>query len=97
MKNHSYKHYIYIYLNQSSDWCQKVKKFMDSDPSSKTQNEKSKNSHNLPDGGNVLQSTWIRRSSVDLDSINRFIIESQFKFVLPCSILLWIVFLLLRE
>ena len=72
---------------------------MDSEPHrtlTKSKNEQKKTINNIPDAGSICESTGIRRDSIDIDSINRFIIESQFRFILPCSILLWTVFLLIR-
>jgi hypothetical protein len=44
----------------------------------------------------VLKSPRIRRDSVDFDRINRFLIKCEFGIILPCSLIFWIIFLLLR-
>jgi len=65
---------------------------MDSGPSIK--NDKTKASNSIPNDGNVLQSVRVRRYSDNADEINRFLFRSQFNFVLPCGILLWIILLI---
>jgi hypothetical protein len=65
---------------------------MDSGPSIK--NDKTKTSNSIPNVRNVLQSVWVRRDSDPVDQINRFLLWSQFGFVLPCGLLLWIILLI---
>ena len=70
---------------------------MDSGPSikSRTENDKTKISNSVSNDGDVFQSLWIRRYSDNVDEINWFLLKSQFSFVLPCGVLLWIILLLL--
>jgi hypothetical protein len=77
---------------------------MEADPGTKPltiknliKNEQKKNSNSLSDGWNVRKSDGVRRSSIDVDTLNRFLVESQFRFILPCSIFLWALFLLLKN
>lgn len=61
-------------------------------------NEKDKKiaaSDSISNYRNVPEPSRIRRDSTDFDQINRYLIKCEFGIVLPCSILLWIVFLLL--
>jgi hypothetical protein len=44
----------------------------------------------------VPKSSRIRRDSVDFNKINRFLIKCEFGIILPCSLIFWIIFLLLR-
>jgi len=72
---------------------------MEADPGTKpskkiTENDKKETSNTLSTGGDVAQPTRIRRGTIDIDKINRFLIESQFSFVFPCTVFLWAVFLL---
>lgn len=74
---------------------------MDSEPYTETKtgneqrrNQKQKTINNIPDGGNVLQSIWIRRDSITIDQVNRILWESELGFVLPCGILFWALFLI---
>jgi len=57
-------------------------------------NEKTKVSNSIPDVGDVFEPTWIRRDSDDINEIGRFLFRSQFGFVLACSALFWILFLI---
>lgn len=67
---------------------------MDSGPSIK--NEESKISNSISDVSDVSESFWLRRDSDYVNQINRFLLWSQFGFVLPCGILLWVVFFIFR-
>jgi hypothetical protein len=69
---------------------------MEPGPSIKSQvkNDKAKISNFKSNVGDVFQPLWVRRYSDNVDEINWFILRSQFSFVLPCGILLWIIFLL---
>ena len=49
---------------------------------------------NLFNVGIVFQSFWIRRSSIFSDIMDRKFMESQFRFVLYCGSILWIIYLL---
>lgn len=76
---------------------------MEADPGTKPlikkniKNEQKETSNPLLDGGNVRKSDGVRRSAINVDTINRFLIESQFSFVLPCSVFLWVIFLFFRH
>ena len=76
---------------------------MEADPGTKpltkklTNDEQKEISHNLLNDCNVCESDGVRRASINVDTINRFLIESQFRFVLPCSVILWTIFLFLRH
>jgi hypothetical protein len=65
---------------------------MDSGPS--IENDKAKTSNSIPNVRDVLQSVWFRRDADIVNQINRFLLWSQFGFVLPCGILLWIILLI---
>lgn len=68
---------------------------MDSEPYTiNAKNEQKKNSDALLNDSSILEPSRIRRGSIDVDTINWFLIKSQFSFVLPCSIVLWVIFLL---
>lgn len=68
---------------------------MDPDPYKyENKNEQEKNIHNLSNDGDVSKPNGVRRSTIDPDQINRFLVECQFGFIFPCSIFLWIIFLL---
>jgi hypothetical protein len=75
----------------------KNKNHMEPGPSIKKQNknDKGKTSYSVPNVRNVFQPLWIRRDSDHVDEFDRLILRRQFDFVLPCGILLWIIFLLL--
>jgi len=44
----------------------------------------------------VPKPTRIRRDSIDFNQINRFLIKCELGIILPCSVIFWIIFLLLR-
>ena len=68
---------------------------MESD--SKNEGEKqTKTSNSISDDRDVPEPDGFRCRSIDLNQINRFLIRCEFGYVLPCSIFLWIVFLLFR-
>jgi hypothetical protein len=85
------------------DYNSKNENFMEADPGTKPltkktfNNEQKENSNHLSNGRNVRESFRIRRPSIDVDTINRFLVESQFRFVLPCGVLLWVIFLFFRH
>ena len=69
------------------------------DPDSLTKNDnrkKAKASDPISNAGNVLQSIWLRRNSIDSNEVNRILATCEFGFVLPCGFLFWILFLILR-
>jgi hypothetical protein len=75
---------------------------MEADPGTKPKDKKltdeqKKNIHTLSDLWDVPESIGIRCNPNDSDSINRFLVESQLSFVLPCGIVFWALFLLLRS
>lgn len=45
----------------------------------------------------IFQPIWIRRNSIDINQIDRFLIWSQFGFVFPCGIMFWVIFLIIRQ
>ncbi len=67
---------------------------MDPDSYPDDKRKKTKTSNTLLDDRNVSESIWIRRYSIELNQINRFLLESQFRYVLPGGILFWSLFLL---
>lgn len=72
---------------------------MDSESFTKTKNEEDKqkqNCNNFSDAGDVLESIRIRRSAGDPNTIDRFLLECELGIVLPCGIVLFTLFLLLR-
>jgi hypothetical protein len=66
---------------------------MDAGPSI-IENEKTKTSNIVSNDGDVLQSVRVRRDTNNVNEFNRFLLRSQFSFVLPCGILLWVIFLI---
>ncbi len=64
------------------------------EPGPSLKNEKTKNSNIIPNDGNVLQPLRVRRDTINADENNRFLLESQFSFVLPCGFLFWIILLI---
>jgi len=70
---------------------------MEADPGTKPlfiENEQKEIVYDFSNDSNVRKPIRIRRYSVDADQLNRFLVESQLCIVLPCGIILWIVFLL---
>jgi hypothetical protein len=70
---------------------------MDSESCYKSENEGDKQKETgdtIPDDRNVSKSIRIRRSAISVDQINRFLMECEFGYVLPCGILFWIIFLI---
>ena len=74
---------------------------MDSEPYTETKtgneqrrNQKQKTINNIPDGGNVLQSIWIRCRSIFPNTLDRKFMESELRFVLYCGAFLWFIYLL---
>lgn len=82
------------------DYNSKNENFMEADPGTKPltkktfNNEQKENSNILSGFCDVAEPIRVRRCSIDVDTINRFLIESQFRFVLPCGVILWFIFLL---
>jgi len=64
------------------------------DPDSNYNDEQKETSNSVPNDRHVFESNGIRRDSIDLDTYNRFLIESEFRIILPCVILFWIIFFL---
>ena len=69
---------------------------MDPDSYTNDKRKQTKSSDFMSYDRAFLESLRIRRNPVELDKINRFIIESQFRYVLPGGILLYALLLLLR-
>jgi len=72
---------------------------MDSESFTNTKNEEDKqkqNCNNFSDGRYVPESLWIRRTASDLNTVDRFLLECELGLVLPCGIVLFTLFLLLR-
>jgi hypothetical protein len=68
---------------------------MDSESCYKSENEGDKQKEagdTIPDDRNVSKSIRVRRGSIGTDQINRFLVECEFGYVLPCGILLWTLF-----
>jgi hypothetical protein len=53
-------------------------------------------SDSISNDSDVSEPFRFRRSSTDFDKINRFLIKCEFGIILPCSLIFWIIFLLLR-
>lgn len=53
------------------------------------------NSDPIPSSGHISKPTWIRRSSTNVNPIDRFLVQSQFGFVLPCAVLFWFIFFII--
>lgn len=72
---------------------------MDSESCTKTKNEEDKqkqNCNNFSDDCDVLESIRIRRSTGNLNKVDRFLLECELGIVLPCGIVLFALFLLFR-
>jgi len=50
----------------------------------------------ISNGRNVSKPNGIRCSPIDFNQVNRLLIWCEFGIILPCSIFLWVVFLLFR-
>lgn len=48
----------------------------------------------LPDGGNVLQPTWVRHIIQTSNGIDRFLLDYGFTFLPSCGVISWIIFLI---
>jgi hypothetical protein len=68
---------------------------MDPDSYTNDKRKQTKSSDPMSYDWALLESIRIRRNPVELDKINRFIIESQFRYVLPGGIILYALFLFL--
>ena len=65
---------------------------MDSESFTKTKNEEDKQEEagdTISTFRNVFFTTRLRRSSVHVDKIDRFLIWCEFGIILPCGILFW--------
>ncbi len=51
--------------------------------------------HAIPGGGDVPEPPRVRRGAADPYQIDRFLLESQLVYVLPCAVVFWIVLLLI--
>ncbi len=56
--------------------------------------EKRQISNDLLNGWDVSEPIWIRCDSNNVDRIDRKLLECELGYVLPCGIILWIIFLL---
>jgi hypothetical protein len=54
-----------------------------------------KNFNILSDYSDVVKSIWLRRSSTDVNQVNRILIDVQLNFILPLGTIFWFLFLLL--
>jgi len=54
-----------------------------------------KNFNTLSDYSDVVKSIWLRRSSTDVNQVNRILIDVQLNFILPLGTIFWFLFLLL--
>jgi hypothetical protein len=71
---------------------------MDSESFTEIKNEEDKQkqiSNDFSDDRDVFKSFWIRRTSGDFDTVDRFLLECELGLVLPCGIFLYALFLLL--
>lgn len=53
--------------------------------------------NNFPDDCDVPEPLWIRRNTNDVNRINWLLFKSQLSFVLPIGIILWIIFILIKN
>jgi hypothetical protein len=53
-----------------------------------------KNFNILSDYSDVVKSIWLRRSSTDVNQVNRILIDVQLNFILPLGTIFWFLFLL---
>lgn len=68
-----------------------------SDTKNKTQSKgESGLAYSLSDDSDVPEPDGFRCSPADTDRIDRFFIACEFGYVLPCSIILWSLFLFFR-
>jgi hypothetical protein len=65
---------------------------MDSGPKQLNTNNEEESRNNISNVRNVFKPIWFRCNTVDSNRVNRFLISSQFDFVLPIGIVLWILF-----
>lgn len=66
---------------------------MDSGPK-QLNNEEGESRNNIPYDRDVFKPIWFRCNTTDADRINRFLIRSQFDFILPIGTILWIILLI---
>jgi hypothetical protein len=59
-------------------------------------NTKRKLGYHLPNAGNVFQSIWVRCRSIFSDTMDREFVESEFRFVLYCGAILWVIYLIAK-
>lgn len=60
-------------------------------------NEEGESRNNISHARNVFQPFWVRRNTDDVNEINWFLFRSQFDFVLPIGIILWILFFITKN
>jgi hypothetical protein len=71
---------------------------MDSGPEQLNKNnEEGESRNNTSNARNVFQPIWFRRYTVNSNRINRFLVRSQFDFVLPLGIIFWILFFITKN
>lgn len=73
---------------------------MDSESCIKNKDEERSQTKNLnivSDDGDFSEPSRFRYRSIDIDSLNRFLVRCEFGYVFPCGIFLWIIFLFLGQ
>ena len=66
------------------------------DPDSEKYQKIRKPRNSMPNGGNVLQPTWVRCSFRPCDEAHRFLLSYGLYFLLPISVILWALFLITK-
>lgn len=64
---------------------------MDGDSEKRSSKKTGQDCNMVDDGGPVLQSNGIRHSSILVDTSNWKFVESEFRFVLCCGVILWVI------
>ena len=62
---------------------------MDGDSEKRSSKKTRQDCNMVDDGGPVLQSNGVRRSSILVDTSNWKFVEREFRFVFYCGIVLW--------
>lgn len=61
---------------------------------SNNEGKKEKTSNSVSNDSDVSEPSRLRCSSDDANRFNRFLMECEFGYVLPCGIILWTLFLI---
>jgi hypothetical protein len=51
-------------------------------------------SYNVSDAGDVFQPAWLRRTIQTSNGLDRFLLDYGFHFLLRCTVLSWLVFII---